>query len=535
MSDTMRVTGMFSGMDTESIVTQLVEAKSTKVTNLKNEQKKLEWKQTAWQDLNSKVYNLYSKTLSNLRLTSAYTKKKTTCSDTTKASVVASDSAIDGTQTLQVNQLAKAGYLTGAKLSQTKTVSNEDGTTSSADWETTDTLASIDSTLTGKTISVTTGTGDAAKTTEIELTSDMTINGLISKFKEAGINASFDTGNQRFFLSSSSTGADNNFTISGDDAALESLGLLAGTNGAVKVDGQDAQIVLNGATFTSDSNTFSVNGLTITTSGVTDSEVTIVTSTDYDSVYNTIKDFISEYNDLINEIDKLYNADSARDYDMLTDDEKESMTDDEIEQWEDKIKGALLRKDSSLSTIMNGLTSTMLEGFYQNELTDKQKESMSASEISTWYKENGGKKYYLSDFGIATLSYFECEDNEHHAYHIDGDADDENTSGNTDKLKKAIASDPEGVANFFSNLCKALYNKLDETMGTSTDYSSIYKIYNDKQLKEEYEDYDDKISDAQDELDDYEDRWYDKFTAMEVALSKLQSQSSSISSLLGTS
>lgn len=80
MSDLLRMTGMYSGMDTESIVSQLVKTKSTKVTNLKNEQKKLEWKQTAWQDLNSKIYNMYSKTLSNLRLTSAYSKKSTVSS-----------------------------------------------------------------------------------------------------------------------------------------------------------------------------------------------------------------------------------------------------------------------------------------------------------------------------------------------------------------------------------------------------------------------------------------------------------------------
>ena len=87
MSDLLRMTGMYSGMDTESIVSQLVKTKSTKVTNLKNEQKKLEWKQTAWQDLNSKIYNMYSKTLSNLRLTSAYSKKSTVRSDSNKATV----------------------------------------------------------------------------------------------------------------------------------------------------------------------------------------------------------------------------------------------------------------------------------------------------------------------------------------------------------------------------------------------------------------------------------------------------------------
>lgn len=547
MSDLLRMTGMYSGMDTESIVSQLVKTKSTKVTNLKNEQKKLEWKQTAWQDLNSKIYNMYSKTLSNLRLTSAYSKKSTVSSDSTKATVVASEGAVNGTQTLKVNKLAKSGYLTGAKLAgKTTTTTGTDGkdVTKVVNWETTDKLSEIDSNLTGKTISITTGSGTDAKTTDIEITADMTINDLVAKFKDAGVNASFDTTNQRFFINSTGTGSAKNFTLTSDDStALASLGLDPNTtytdingskNSCVKIEGQDAEIVLNGATFTSDSNTFSINGLTINTLGVTDEEISIVTSTDYDGIYNTIKDFLTEYNDLINEMDKLYNADSARKYDMLTDDEKESMTDDEVEQWEDKIKSALLRKDNSLYNVMNTLTSTMMEGFYENNLSDKEKKNMSSSEITAWYKENGGKKHYLSDYGIGTLSYFEAQDNEHHAYHINGDADDEFTSTKEDKLKAAIAEDPEGTANFFATLCKTLYSKLDETMSASTDYSSIYKVYNDKQLKKDYNDYTTKISDAESELNDYEDRWYNKFSKMEVALSKLQSQTSSISSMLGS-
>lgn len=547
MSDLLRMTGMYSGMDTESIVSQLVKAKSTKVTNLKNEQKKLEWKQTAWQGLNSKIYNMYSKTLSNLRLTSAYSKKSTVSSDSTKATVVASEGAVNGTQTLKVNKLAKSGYLTGAKLAgKTTTTTGTDGkdVTKVVNWETTDKLSEIDSNLTGKTISITTGSGTDAKTTDIEITADMTINDLVAKFKDAGVNASFDTTNQRFFINSTGTGSAKNFTLTSDDStALASLGLDPNTtytdingskNSCVKIEGQDAEIVLNGATFVSDSNTFSINGLTINTLGVTDEEISLVTSTDYDGIYNTIKDFLTEYNDLINEMDKLYNADSARKYDMLTNDEKDSMTDDEVEQWEDKIKSALLRKDNSLYNVMNTLTTTMMDGYYENNLSDKQKKNMSASEISAWYKENGGKKHYLSDYGIGTLSYFEAQDNEHHAYHINGDADDEFTSTKEDKLKAAIAEDPEGTANFFATLCKTLYSKLDETMSESTEYSSIYKVYNDKQLKKDYKDYTTKIRDAEDELNDYEDRWYNKFSKMEVALSKLQSQTSSISSMLGS-
>ena len=542
MSDLLRMTGMYSGIDTESIVTQMVSAKSKKVENLKNEQTKLEWKQNVWQDLNSKIYSLYSGTLSKLRLTGSYSKKSTISSDTTKATVVASSSAVNGTQTLKVNQLAKAGYLTGAKLQQKKTTEKDkDGneTTKDVNWTGSDKVSEINSNLAGQKISITVGTGADAKTTDIEITSDMTITKFTSQLKEAGVNASFDETNQRFFISATGTGSAKEFSISASSSsALESLGLdpngtYANGSQCTRIDAQDAEIELNGATFTSDSNTFSINGLTINALGVTDQEISIVTSTDYDGIYNTIKDFISEYNELINEIDKLYNADSARDYDVLSDDEKESMTDEEIEKWEDKIKGSLLRKDGHLYSVMNSLTSTMLGGYYQNNLTDKQKKDMTASEIEQWYKENGGKKLYLSDFGIKTKSYFECEDNEHHAYHIDGDEDDEYAATKEDKLKAAIAADPEGTAEFFASLCKEMYNKLDETMGKTTTYSSIYKVYNDKQLKSDYESYTKKIKEAEEELSDYEDKWYNKFAAMEKELSKLQSITNAVTSMLG--
>ena len=39
----MRLSGLMSGMDTESVIQQIVEAKRVKVTKAKNEQTRLEW------------------------------------------------------------------------------------------------------------------------------------------------------------------------------------------------------------------------------------------------------------------------------------------------------------------------------------------------------------------------------------------------------------------------------------------------------------------------------------------------------------
>ncbi|MBR4965563.1 MAG: hypothetical protein IKY53_03625, partial [Lachnospiraceae bacterium] len=112
MSELMRLSGLSSGMDTESLVSALVSGQKTKVDKAKQAQTKLEWKQDAWKELNAKVYNLYSKTLSNLRLESDYTKKTTKVSNSNAATVLTGATAVNGVQTLEVKKLATTGYLT---------------------------------------------------------------------------------------------------------------------------------------------------------------------------------------------------------------------------------------------------------------------------------------------------------------------------------------------------------------------------------------------------------------------------------------
>ena len=68
---------------------------------------------------------------------------------------------------------------------------------------------------------------------------------------------------------------------------------------------------------------------------------------------------------------------------------------------------------------------------------------------------------------------------------------------------------------------------------SSSSLSSAFTIYNDKQMSSQYSDYTDKVKEWEDRLSDYEDFYYKKFSAMESALSKLQSQTTALSNLLG--
>lgn len=753
----IKITGMYSGLDTESIINELASAQSYKKNKLVKAQTKLSWKQDAWKALNTKIYKFYSNTLSDLRFESSFIKKSTKVSNTNAIRIVSGENAANGVNTVKVDKLAKTAYLTGGDLT------TADGVmfTSKA------TLKQLG--FSGEGSFSVSGSGI---TIDVDINEDMTLEDVVGKFKAMGLNASYDQDNQRFFISSANSGAINNFTLTANDSkgmeALAKLGLLstfdpdseeykgyktwadyatdaaayqkvldaeiarraaaykaandqltadneqirknnitnqenleklegydpsetrdslkrslygyevtqnkldadgnpipkldadgnemkdadgntiyetetvtkydtdsiggdlkaakekladlqkqleeynkegstateeeiaaveqeiiAATtdveakqktfdeaetryafldgietnkklieeneatiadnqtyyaedadgnitatqklsddvkaeydekvanavkvmNGdykdlatATKVDGCDAEITMNGAKFTSMSNTFTINGLTFDALETTTNEVTITTTEDTDGIYNMIKNFFSEYNKLINEMDSLYNADAAKGYDPLLSEEKKELSDSEVEEWEKKIKDSLLRKDSTLSTVSDAMKTILMQGVEVN-----------------------GKQMYLSDFGINTLGYFTAPENERNAYHIDGDADDSSTSKETDVLKAMITADPDTVTAFFTKLSNKLYNSLTEKMSATT-MSSAFTVYNDKQMKSDYESYTEKISKQEEKLNDLIDSWYKKFSAMETALAKLESKNSAISGMFG--
>ena len=797
MASPTRVSGMVSGMDTESVVKAYVQNYVDKKNKIKQSQTKLTYKQDAWKALNTKVYSLYSK-VGNLRFSNSYNLKKTTVSDATKASVSASSGAVIGTQTLKIKQLAKAGYLTGAQLGKKTT---EDSTMSSLGYTGGDTS-----------ISVRVGSGEE-KT--IEITADSKISDVITKLKDAGVNASFDANNKRIFVSAKNSGKDNDFALTAStaqgQAALTSLGLLttaaadmkgyannaayamatdggsyyeldedghikydnegnaivregaeyseaktkenitniltnlanayeenpqlaaektllnskieytnsknkvdevralsaedvtgqelidlvnAGKDGAVYVDedgntyknvkvnedgsrtyynesedevgtktvaegeelskiedrvkdiakklglittttdesgveteddskymefvtantvynkyanddtideeeyyldesaltvaneriseidstiasnkayisensywdkkdysdyysevdgsldmskieeladsilnkitygkdvidsvveldanagatrvsAQDAVIELNEAEYTSSSSNFSINGLNINALAETgDTAVTINTTQDNQGIYDKVKDFLSTYNEIINEMQSLYNADSAKGYNPLTDDQKEEMSEKEIEKWEDKIKSAILRRDSSLGNLITKMTQAMSRPIQIN-----------------------GRGYALSDFGIQTLGFLNAPKNEQYAYHIYGDEDDSATSSKEDKLMAMINSDPDTVIEYMQSLAANLYDAVGSEM-KSTNLRSAYTVYNDKEMANDQKSYEKTIKQWEQKIADMEDRYYKKFSKMESTLAKLQSSTNALSGLM---
>lgn len=243
----MRLSGLMSGMDTESIIQQLVEAKKTKVTKAVKAQKSLKYKQDAWKDMNKKILNLYNKSLSNMRFESSFIKKVTKVSNSSVVSVITGEGAMNSVQNLEVDNLARSGYLTGGKLGVYELDDSGNPTSKFAegkayeldgDGNRTGKLVDITGKTTLKQLGLEIGDGEEGTlqvkvgneiTGWITVEGDSTVENFVQTMRNAGVNANFDEVNQRLYVSSKASGSENNFEITALDgrgfAALNALKL----------------------------------------------------------------------------------------------------------------------------------------------------------------------------------------------------------------------------------------------------------------------------------------------------------------------
>lgn len=631
----MRMTGLVSGMDTESMVKELVSASSEKVNKIKQKKQDVEWKKEIWSGLNTKIYNFYKTQLSAFKSVSNYKTKKATASDETKVTVKAGAGATNGTHSVSIEQTASSAYLTGdnikikgnsytryndaglatkfadmtdasgqnlslagqkisisdgtntveyelggtgtngvaslselneklakeenfkglsasikdGKLTFTNTTAKtaDDGSKSGTTYTVKADALGIDGTVgydkdvaAGNTVSaaftakvadnftsadisgttkladlgIKVGTTFSVNGKDFVVDDKSTINDFTTAVSKMGVSASFDASHGRFYLNASKTGAANDFNItSSDSSALEALGL---GSRAEKVDARDAIIYYNKVKYTSDSNTLTVNGLTITAKAKTDSAVNIEVAADTDSAYNTVKKFVKAYNDLIDEMNKYYNEKDAG-YDALTEDERSKLSDTQIEKWEEKAKQGLLRRDSTLQTLLSGMRTTLNRG------------------VQVTMEDGSTKTMTLASLGIVTGDY-----TENGKLHILGDEDDDQYSSETNTLKNLLESGSDIVGQVIggstntSGVGTQMYDYLRKSMTRIDGVRSTQTFYNDKTLDSEIDDYDDDIDKWDEKLQNLEDKYYDQFSKMESAMAKLQSQQSYLSSLFGS-
>ncbi|MDF1615996.1 flagellar filament capping protein FliD [Petrocella sp. FN5] len=485
----IQFTGLASGLDTQSIIRDLMKVERTRVVTVEKDKVLAEWKKEAWSSVNAKLYSFYKEELFSFKSAGTYSKKKLTSSNESMVSVNTSSAAIRGSHSIEVTTMAKGSFLSGDTLTDV-TASTTAGTMMGFDASTTKNLTfSLDG---GK------------NTQQITIEASDTMASIVKKVKDLGMdmNISYDSNFNRMFLSSTNTGAGVELQVGGDAQALAGLGF-TNVNGSI---GNDAAFKYNGTDLTSTTNEVVVNGLSFNILGEGGSSTISVTQ-DTEAIYDSVKKFVNKYNELMLEMDEKISADSARTYKPLTSEEKEAMTDEDIKLWEDKIKKSLLRRDDTLTSIMSGMRNTLT--------------------LSSGVNTVGFTFRSFSSLGIVTGSYTEKG-----VLHIEGDEDNSLYSVKENKLRNAIEEDPDAVMELMTSLGNKLYEDMSKKMRSSS-LSSALTFYNDKSMDKQVKDFDAKMSDLEIRLSMIEDRYYKQFTAMEQAMQQSNSTSNWLTQQLG--
>ncbi len=278
------------------------------------------------------------------------------------------------------------------------------------------------------------------------------------------------------------------------------------------------------------SNTFSMDGLNITlknTFGYNDDgtlkpaneveAVTISAEVDADKTADVVQQMIDAYNDIVDLVNTECKTKPDRDYQPLTDEQKEEMTESQIEKWEEKAKQGILFADSDLRMMANALRNVI----------------------------NSGDSKALSDIGITTSSSY---------------SDNGKLVLDVDKFKAKLQEDPDGVKEL---LTRAVETKTDEkgntittrAGGLMTNIKSVLDKYGittgstkgilieragsiysptsvlSNSIQKQLDDLDEVIDKLNDRMQSEMDRYISQFTSLETLISQMNSQSSYLSSM----
>ncbi|WP_018930999.1 flagellar filament capping protein FliD [Gracilibacillus lacisalsi] len=351
-------------------------------------------------------------------------------------------------------------------------------------------------------------TKDGESYKQFFVTGDQSLNQVVNKVNNAdiGVSMMYDSFSDQLTLRRSETGdfvaGEDDITVSGD-FIKSTLGFTdAKTN---YTEGQNAKFTINDLNTERHSNTFQIDGVTFNLKQTfdgsatgTDQPVTVNVSNDSEAVYENIVEFVESYNELIETLNGKVTEQYHRDYDPLTDEQKESLSETQQEEWTELAKSGLLKNDA----ILRDTLTKMRRDFYSPV-------------------DNGGSSVInqLSEIGIKTT-----------ANYMQGGKLEINEA----KLKEAIESDPQAVENLFRGdgseySDKGIIRRLDETIDGARDRiteragratSTNYQFTLGRNLNQIEE----QITRFENRLTQVEERYWSQFTAMEQAMQRANQQ-----------
>ncbi|MFT8321004.1 MAG: flagellar hook-associated protein 2 [Bacillus sp. (in: firmicutes)] len=499
-----RISGLASGMDIDSMVEQLMQAERKPLDKITQKKTYTEWQRDDYRTMNSMLLELDQQISNGVSRQASYIKKAVNVSDPNAVSIKNINSTIDFTGSLQVNKLATAATMFSTA-------------------ETAITNSSDKLNIGEQTIKISAIAKDGKmqeKPFELKITANDTLDSVIAKInKDSGVTAFYDANSKKISFTAKNTGDIENgseIVLSDDGASGEKFFnniLKVNSNNKLAVSynagtqGTNAELTYNGMDITRSSNTFQINGVEFTAKQVTSTPVTFSSTADVDGIMDTIVKFVDKYNEVIDKIKTKTGESKYRDYAPLTTAQKKDMEEDDIKLWEEKAKSGTLRNDSILSGIL-----TKMRGNISGPVSG-----------STGFTQ-------LSQIGITTTSNY-----------LDGGK----LTIDEDKLRAAISENPNGIYELFQKsgaatsseqgiaqrLRASLKTAMNDIKAKAGGASSVNNTFTIGKLLNNYAD---QITRYEDKLKTTENRYYTKFTAMETAISKANSQSTYLTNMFSS-
>lgn len=518
----MRVGGLATGMDIESMVNKLMDAERMPLTRMEQDRTTLEWKRDAFRDINRALLELDDMAF-DMKMSDAYQTKKVTSSQESAVTATGKTSSSNGSYSIQVESLA-----TSAINVSYGTVDQE-----------------IDSEYHGKTFEFFTFDEEGNEQTHtFEVNEGDTVNDVLKRItdnSENNVRAFYDAQANKVVLETTRTGNYNStekfngaeigfyeeddgdkkkntfFTdvlkistfLKNEDGELinENGDPIVGNEEPLKAEqgGTNAKFTYNnGLEIESKNNWYELNGITFEFHNTTEGNARINVTNDIDHSFNKIMDFVNKYNEVIDKLNGSQQEQIYRDYQPLTDEQKEEMSDDQIKMWEERAKSGILRRETSITAGMFDMR-------------------------QSWYAqvETGGAYESLTQIGIETTSTY-----------LDGGK----LEVNEDDLRTALRENPGDVQRLLTNSAegnsRGLINRLEDavesTMKKIEERAGKGSFTLDQYtLGKRMKDLNDRISAFEDRMIRVENRYWSEFTAMEKAIQRMNDQSAQLFSQFG--
>lgn len=551
----MSTTGIYglsgSGIDVDSMVKVGMMTKQNQYDKMYKEEIKNEWMKEAYSDLYSDLNTFNQTTLSTYKMSSTTSPMTATSTSEGVATATANADAANMSHTVTVSSVASNAY-----MQSTKAITRKNSSASSTSIYLKDLLSSTEqepsnySTMsdsqkleTALSFTISDGASDNsnATTKEISFTykdlfeSNQTLNDLATKIKNSGVNiqASYDSVNDSFSLYQKTGGKANQINITVGSGSTDSekrartllsslnLGIVTTaddgtqtlgsaidyeTTTSSSAEGKDGKATIDGKTYTTTGSKITVANVAYTLAGK--GTTTVSVAQDTDKIVENVKQFVTDYNKMIDSLNDKYYEKQYSDYGVLTKSQESAMTQDQITKWNEKAKSGLLYHDSTLGKVI----SSMREALY------------------TPVDSASGNYNTMMSIGITSST------------------DQGHITLDETKLKKALAAEPNCVREIFSNSGDTTTTAADGTTTTTTDYKSegvmnriSDMLYTNLKTMKRYsgdstetsdgstlgdliENLKTKMSDFKTQMDAYQKALYDKYDAMESAIQQLSVQ-----------